>query len=425
VRWQNLPPVNGRELVADDVAWTLNYYLQNSTVASKYTSVIDNWTVPDKYTIVVQLKVPFAGFLTATLAQDFVILPHEIQEQYGNFVDIAVGTGPWVLDRWDHGSLMTFKPNPDYWRIGADGKPLPYASAYKYFTYQDQAGVTAAIRANQIDYYTTSLGGLDLPTVNSMKKDRPDLIYVDCQLANLIFIAFNQKRTPWDDVRVRRAIALGIDKDEVLATALNNDTNRSGFIPQVLSDWAWPADRVKSMFGFDRAAAQQQLQALGVAGAPLELSQNSTGDESLNSAQVVASQLTDLGFQVTITMPSSVPSGLATLAGGKFDLSVYVGSTSFEVDDWLTRYWSSSGPLNVWGYNNPAFDAFALQQRRELDPVKRKALIDQAQDVLYQDMAGVPIAGRQNIHKVINPRLKNVRVPHYVADTLTSIWIDA
>ncbi|HEX9494746.1 MAG TPA: ABC transporter substrate-binding protein [Candidatus Limnocylindria bacterium] len=419
VRWQNLPPVNGRELVAEDVAWTYRHFAANSVLKSKYT-IVDKIAVPDSYTIVFTLKNPYAPFLPVTLAHDFVILPHEIFDKYGNFKDVAVGTGAWMVDKWDRGSLMSFKPNPDYWQMGADGKPLPYMAAYKVFNYPDQAGINAAIRAGQVDYMGPGVVSLDVLSLRDVKKDRPDLVYWDGQLANFTGIEFNMKKAPWNDVKVRRAIALGIDKDEVIAAGQFGDPIRSGVVPVPLTDYAWSLDKIKQRYPFDKQAAQKQLQDLGVAGMTIELAQNSPG---ANESQVIASQLTDLGFKVKITTPPNVPTGMATIAAGKFDLSFYIHSTSFEIDDWLSRYWSTTGPLNTWGYSNPAFDKLCAQEQQELDPAKRKAIIDQAQELLHQDMVAVPIGSRP-VHKVINPRLKNVRMPHYQNERFTSIWID-
>src|SRR5262249_29973226 len=184
VKWQNLAPVNGRELVADDVVWTFRHYAANSVLKSKY-AIVESVSAPDKSTVVFTLKNPYAPFLAATLAHDFVILPHEICDQNGDFKDVGVGTGPWIVDRWDRGSLMSFRPNPDYWQMGADGKPLPYMAAYKIFNYSDQAAVNAAIRAGQVDYYGPGVSGFnDQTVIKELKQSRPDLIYWDGQLSN-------------------------------------------------------------------------------------------------------------------------------------------------------------------------------------------------------------------------------------------------
>ena len=420
IRWQNLPPVNGREFVAEDVAWTYRHYAANSYLKSKYT-VVDKISVPDKYTIVFTLKNRYAPFLTATLMFDFVILPHEIYDTFGNFKDHPVGTGAWMLERWDRGSVMSLIPNPDYWQMGTDGKPLPYMGAFKIFTYSDQAAVNAAIRAGQVDYYSPGIGGFtDLVTVKELKAGRPDLVYWDGNLANVTAIAFNMKKAPWNNLKVRQAIALGIDKDEVIAAGEAGDPVRSGLIPVPLTDYAWPIDKVKQRYPFDKQAAQKQLKDLGVTGMTIELTQNAPGN---SESQVIASQLGDLGFKVNINTPPNVPTGIANITAGKFDLSFFIHSTSFEIDDYVSRYWATTGPLNLWGYSNPEFDKLCTQEQQELDPTKRIGLVQQAHEILFQDMAAVPIGSRP-IHKVINPRLKNVRSPHHRNERFGSIWID-
>jgi peptide/nickel transport system substrate-binding protein len=423
VRWHNLPPVNGREFVADDVAWTYRQYATRSVVKSKYT-VVANISVPDKYTVVFTLKAPYAAFLTTTLAADFVMLPHEVFEQDGTFASNPIGTGPWIFERWDRDTLLSFRANPDYWAMGADGKPLPYASAYKIFIYGDDAAVNAAIRTGQVDYYTPGVSGVDLVTASALRKDRPDLLYWDGQLSNYVGMQFNFAKKPWNDVRVRRALALGIDKDEIIAAAVVGDTVRSGFVPTPLTDWAWPLDKVKSKFAYDQKTAMEQLKTLGVPGTTADLVTNSSTGEGFKGVQVLASQLTQLGLKINIVVPRNVNDAQAVIRAGNFDLGYVTHGTSFEVDDWLTRYWATTGSGNWWGYSNPAFDKLASQQLQETDPAMRKTLVDQAQDLLFEDMPEVPICGRANLHKVINPRLKNVRLPHYTRETFKDIWID-
>jgi ABC-type transport system substrate-binding protein len=233
------------------------------------------------------------------------------------------------------------------------------------------------------------------------------------------------KKSPWNNPKVRQSIALGIDKDEVINAAQAGDPVRSGLVPVPLTDYAWPIDKIKQRYPYDKAQAVQQLKELGVAGTTIELTQNSPGPggAAAPEAQVIATMLQDLGFDVTINSPQNVPAGMALIAAGKFDLSFYVHSTSFEIDDYVSRYWSTTGPLNTWGYSNAAFDQLCVQEQQELDPNKRKALVDQAQEMLYQDMVAIPIGSRP-IHKVINPRLKNVRTPHYQNEHFAAIWID-
>src|SRR5258708_33009928 len=114
-----------------------------------------------------------------------------------------------MVDKWDRGSLMSFKPNPDYWQMGADGKPLPYMAAYKVFNYPDQAGINAAIRAGPVDYMGPGVVSLDVLSLRDATKDRPDLVYWDGQLANFTGLELNMKKSPWTGVKTRRVTALG------------------------------------------------------------------------------------------------------------------------------------------------------------------------------------------------------------------------
>src|SRR5258708_19738450 len=130
---------------------------------------------------------------------------------------------------------MTSKPHAGHRQRGADEKPIPSMAAYKVFNYPDQAGTNAAIRAGQVDYMGPGVVSLDVLSLRDVKKDRPDLVYWDGQLANFTGIEFNMKKAPWNDVKVRRAIALGIDKDEGIPARQFPNPTPPGLFPLPLT----------------------------------------------------------------------------------------------------------------------------------------------------------------------------------------------
>jgi len=422
VRWQNLPPVNGREVTADDIAWNFKYWSTSSTRKSDF-AVIDKVTVKDPYTVDVVLKYPFAPFIGNVLT-GMVILAHEVQEQDGHFRDHAIGTGPWIFDKWERGNSIRWTANPNYWRMGSDGKPLPYAAVFQWFNFADEAGAVAALRANQLDMFAANPTGLSLENATALKHDRSDLLYQDSLRANSNFAQFNHKKAPWNDVKARQAIALGLDKDDLIVTAFQNDSTRTGFIPVNLAEWAWPVEKVKSKFPYDKAAAQKMLTELGLAGAKIEVMTNTANTAGRLGAQALAGQLQELGLNPNITVPPNLGVGTQMYQNGQYDLASFTNSTSYEVDDWLYRYWSSASTTNLSGYSNPKFDTLVEAERRETDPAKRKAIVDQLQDILFDDMVAVPIAMKAVEHKVVNPRVKNVKVLHNRTIDYAPWWID-
>src|SRR5438067_11926537 len=102
VRWQAKPPVNGRELTADDVVFSVNHFLTVKGNANAYMlKSVDKVDAPDKYTVKFTLKEPFVWFLDMLANPHAVaIVAKEVVEKYGDLKkwESVVGTGPWMLD---------------------------------------------------------------------------------------------------------------------------------------------------------------------------------------------------------------------------------------------------------------------------------------------------------------------------------------
>src|SRR5262245_32232794 len=125
VKWHNKPPVNGRELTADDVVFSVNHFLTVKGNANAYMlKSVDKVEAPDKYTVKFTLKEPFVWFL------DMISNPHavaivakEVVEKYGDLKkpESVIGTGPWMLDSYRPNVGLTYVRNPNYFAQG-----LPY-----------------------------------------------------------------------------------------------------------------------------------------------------------------------------------------------------------------------------------------------------------------------------------------------------------
>src|SRR5262249_13349716 len=107
VKWQNLPPVNGRELVADDVVFSYNLYKKSPLYAALWVDV-DRIEAPDKYTVKIGLKEAVAYFPRVPLTYNYMmILPKEVADKDGDFKKTAIGTGAFSMKEWVPKTSMT------------------------------------------------------------------------------------------------------------------------------------------------------------------------------------------------------------------------------------------------------------------------------------------------------------------------------
>ncbi len=419
VRWHNLPPVNGREFTADDVAWNFGYY-QKSSIRSSNFAAIDTWNVIDKYNITVTLKYPFSSFLDSISYQHVNMVPHEVFEKEGSFRLTAIGTGPFILDKWDKDVLTTVKRNPDYWETGSDGKPIPYVDGAEFYVFGDDAAALAAFRAGKLDAISAMLA-----ESRDMKKSLPNLLYEDGFRANVNWLQMNMKVKPWDDVRVRQAASLAIDMKAILDSHWDGDAQASGLIPSSIKDYGWQPDEVFRRYPQDPAKAKSLLSAAGQNGLKVELSAYiGTADNA--ALQIIQGNLNAVGFNATIKQVPSLAVGQENVRNGNYQILFFTGSSSFDVDDWTYLFWHSKGGRNLQGYASAEMDRLAEAQRSAVNVEQRKQVINQIQELMVKDMVAAPTSHIARIHYALRPEVKNFKTFHWTLAMphLKDAWLE-
>jgi peptide/nickel transport system substrate-binding protein len=239
--------VKGRELTADDVAWTLNHYLEspqawlrNGTVTPPRLGDV-SLTAPDKWTVV--LKTTSDLFYNCGIDfSDFAsIIPREVVEKYGDMTDWhnSVGTGPFMLTDVIPGNTVTLVRNPNYW--GKDpvgpgkGNQLPYLDSVKYLIIPDASTQQAALRTGEVDLmaaFTT----IDWETAAVLMKTAPKLLYKKYNqdtAPNCIHMRTDQ--VPFNDKLVRRALMMATDFESLERDLFGGDA-------QILT---WPKTEIR------------------------------------------------------------------------------------------------------------------------------------------------------------------------------------
>ena len=219
VKWQNKPPVNGREFTADDAVWNID--MEWTTEGSN----LDIFFKKEDHLISVKkiddstIETKFPAHATAIhIMEDgcrILMLPPEITEMYGDQQDWrrSTGTGPYLLIDYVEGSAITYENNPDYW--GNDPNhpenKLPYLDGIKQLIIPDQSSQLAAFRTGQIDRMTTTW-----ENAKDLLNHCPDLEYIETYAgANVLCGRVDKPELPFKDVRVRQALNLAVNQQEI------------------------------------------------------------------------------------------------------------------------------------------------------------------------------------------------------------------
>jgi len=383
VRFHNKPPVNGREVTAADVKYSLERFMAKSGFRARFEPVqaVD---VVDRYTVRVTLKEPFAPFLNHLASPTFTpILAREVEEKFKDFnhPDAVIGTGPFSLKSYERGVRLVFERNPDYFMKG-----LPYLDGVVIEITPDSAARISLLRAGRVDF--NHMWGWASPEEGkSLQKTNPELSITPTLVIAQGMIYFRTDQPPFNDVRVRRAVSLAIDrKGWNDALLFGEGCTDAGPVPCAMKDWKLDAAKVdpakaKFLVGYDPAGAKKLL---AEAGHPRGLTTPAFhwpgyAPPWRTYYDLAADNLGKIGITVELK-PEEYGKYISTTYLGKFEKMAIGPVTPFtEVDDFLYGAFYPEQPGNRSRVADADLNKLLVAQRRELDPKKRKEIIDEIQ----------------------------------------------
>jgi peptide/nickel transport system substrate-binding protein len=384
VRWHPRPPVNGRELTAEDVKYSLQRF-----TALTYIAGIERIDVPDRHTVTFTLREPYAWFPDVLASTTAWIVPREAVEKFGDLkkAEACIGTGPWMLDRYDPGVGITFVRNPSYFR-----PELPYADRIESTFEADPASRFASWLAGRYDFapeYGMVVRRLDLDVARRRKPGLQTAEFT-VRFGGILWMKVN--RAPFDDIRVRKAMALARDWKAALAGnawALGHGVPNPA-IPAAFKEWSIPIAELppdgRALYEQNIAEARRLLAEAGYPGGfktTLETTAD-FGPDWMDGVQVLLSQLKAVGIEAELRLKefgaflsSTVVGHFEHLAAGLFGL--------FAVpESYLFLYYMPGLPTNSGGVNDPKLTDLIRLQRRTLDPGKRRDILYEIQRYLSQ-----------------------------------------
>ena len=245
VHFHNKPPVNGRELNADDVVWSMKRSWESPAAWNYSTWAPENRprsiVAIDKYTVQVKNNPVVQGTLFFQIAEQTHIYAKEIDD-FRDWRNI-VSTGPFILNDYVAGSSLTYVRNPNYFQTDPffPKNQLPYVDVCKQLIISDQSTAMAALRTGKID---TTLGAAALSLTwedkDSLVKQRPALKYLQTNGASTILWGrMDKPELPFKDIRVRQAMNLAVNKQEIVDEYYGGDAELLGVLFPSLPAWKY------------------------------------------------------------------------------------------------------------------------------------------------------------------------------------------
>jgi peptide/nickel transport system substrate-binding protein len=387
VRWHAKPPVNGRELTADDVVYSVQRFLQVKGNANAYMlRAVDKVEAVDRHTVRFTLKEPFDWFLDM-LANPLAvaIVARECVEKFGDLKtpESVVGTGPWMLDSYRPNVGMTFVRHPQYFASG-----LPYIDRVDLFVDEDNASRMAAFLSGKYDLgweYQGTINRTDwVQLKDTLKQRRPGLRTLEFPSNVMAHVSMRADQAPFSDVRVRQAMSLAIDRQAIIDSVYEGGGVVNPPVPTALREWTLPMDQLGEgarYYKYDPAEAKRLLAAAGHPnGFPMSLCFTDYGSTVVvDYTQLVVKYLRDVGIGAKIDQ-KEYGAYISTCFYGKFDSGAIGPQTPFlEPDNFLFGQYYPGEAKNQSHINDPVVADLLVRQRRVLDPAKRREVVSEIQ----------------------------------------------
>jgi len=381
VKFQNLPPVNGRELTSEDVKYSFERILTDKPeyVMRSYFQDIEKIETPDKYTVKITLKGATAPFLNYVGSEWALIVPREVVEQ-GDVKNEPVGSGPFIFEYNHRGQEVKMKKNPDYFRKG-----LPYMDGISLSIIKDSATSLAAFRSGKIDV-TGAIGS----SVKQILKTNPDVVPVNVTHTSFIIVDMNCTKPPFDNVKVRQAVKYALDPMIYNTFIFGGIGQRVGPLGWLL-DWTLPAEELPKQ---DLDKARQLLVEAGYPDGFKTSAQIADFAQGTMLAPIFKDQLGKVGIDVKIeTLQTPDWMRRVYSRGGDFNVSVHGHYGYTDPDQYLSPFLTTNGPENNTGYSNATLDQLIPKQRQQLDPAERKQTLYEIQRIILDESPYVYLSG--------------------------------
>jgi len=338
------------------------------------------------------------AFMLGAFASGWNILVRKktLDEHGGNLRQVMnyPGTGPFRHVSRKDKEIWIMERNPDYWNKG-----LPYIDrleVYHMFPFSPELG--SAFLSGKIDY-----ARLMDPVSWRKAKEMPGATAANFNQSVIQAFWTNMNKKPLADPRVRRAIHLAMDRHALVEVVKDTAPMQVGGFVYPFHEFSTPRAELEKRLGYQAdvtPAVQEARRLMREAG-------YGQGIKGLDFVvrDIATFKLWAVAIQAMLKEHINVETNLRVVqtsvwfdeaAAGNFDLAISaIVSTLMDPSDYFSAWYGKDGPQNYSRWTNPAFHDLANQIERELDDVKRKALVRKAEDILEQDPPLIPVAYEQ------------------------------
>jgi peptide/nickel transport system substrate-binding protein len=418
--WQNIDPLNGRTVTSQDIDTSWKNYAADpkATGATTIHKVLtDHRETPEEKILVQVFKAPsvpifgphgIAGPIPSLFA------PPELWES-GQLGTKAVGSGAYVVEKFDGTSEIVLRRRPDSW----NGLERPYIDKITQKVITDEAARAAALRAGQLDV----LVARDKIQADEFKSYNAKIV-IDKQVDFPAVLMMHAGKPPFSDPRVRQAIYAGLDIQDLIDRVVLGEGFYSSFVPPFLAADALPEAEVKKRFPHDVKKAKDLLTAAAY-DTSQEIELKFPSDPvSKTLVETLQQQLAAIGIKTKLIPQDPTTVWAAQTVGTKKNFvltAAYQYTRGLDADQWLgNQYKNGNGNGNACDWANDETDALFEKSRVEFDRNARHEILIEMQKKLFDAAAPwinlyapIRFTARWNRYHPVNDRGHAGTLGHY------------
>lgn len=365
---------NDREMTAEDVKYSFERIMDEETAShiASYFSNVENIEVVSDYEVKFTLGSADATFLSNLTNASAVVVAKEVVEEHGDLQQVAVGTGPFKFKEWVPDNRVVLVKNEDYYIEGQ-----PKLDEVHYYTMKEEAARLSAIRTGEVDLTTVTAQSAQLI------ENHDGLDILDYQSLEYSYVGFNVDVEPLNDPKVRQALSLATDRQQIADIVWSGDAVISGPIAPAMGDWSIDVES-HELYSNDLEKAKQLLAEAGYPdGFEITITTASTYADMIDTAQILQQQWARIGVKADIKQlewGEYIDTWLNTSA----DILVGRNGSGTDPDRAMNYFFHTDGSANVWNFSDSEYDKLVEEGKTTVDVDARKAIYDDAQNLLLE-----------------------------------------
>jgi peptide/nickel transport system substrate-binding protein len=372
--------MEARELTADDVVWNYNYRAESPKRPPGILTEITKVEARDRYTVVYHMKDLISDYpFWLAYGYNSSIMPKEVAAAGAADWKNVTGTGPFMVTDYVAGNSHTYSKRPDYWdkeKIGEAEFKLPFVDKVVYRIIRDESTRLTAFRTGKLDIMEV----VSWENMDSLKKSSPQIKAKQWTSFYGTMMVLRNDQKPFDDIRVRRALNMAINKEEIVKAFYNGNAELLAYPMHPAYEGyyeplsAMPAS-VKELFTYNPAKAKQLLAEAGYPnGFTFKVNVAAANSSHADLLPLVSGYLEQVGVKLEI-QPLEYAAFLSAMSTKTHAPGYFMNIGHSNPQLAIFKNFVGGQLWNPSMYNDPEFDKKVRAMQQEPDEDKRKAAI--------------------------------------------------